>query len=90
MKSYTINLAPADVKKEGPLYDLGIAVGVLSASEQIEKKDYKYKEVKVVKTGCFGLCAMGPIVVIYPEGVLYNMVQIEDCEEIDFKEVFLI
>lgn len=41
VKSYTINLAPADVKKEGPLYDLGIAVGILSASEQIENKDYK-------------------------------------------------
>ena len=41
VKAYTINLAPADVKKEGPLYDLGIAVGILSASEQIKNKKYK-------------------------------------------------
>jgi len=39
----TINLAPADTKKEGPIYDLAVAVGILSASEQanIERvKDY--------------------------------------------------
>jgi len=41
VKHYTINLAPADVKKEGPLYDLGIAVGILTASEQIKNKKYK-------------------------------------------------
>ena len=40
-KHYTINLAPADVKKEGPHFDLGIAVGILAASEQIVKKSYK-------------------------------------------------
>lgn len=39
----TINLAPADTKKEGPIYDLAIAVGILSASEQVNidrVKDY--------------------------------------------------
>ena len=41
LKHYTINLAPADIKKEGPIYDLGIAVGILSASEQVIFKDYK-------------------------------------------------
>ena len=41
VKHYTINLAPADIKKEGPLYDLGMAVGILSASEQITNKKYK-------------------------------------------------
>ena len=40
-KHYTINLAPADVKKEGPLYDLGIAVGILAATEQLTTKTYK-------------------------------------------------
>jgi NADP-reducing hydrogenase subunit HndC len=40
------------------------------------------KEVKVVTTGCFGLCAQGPIVVVYPEGVMYTMVRVEDVEEI--------
>ncbi len=41
VKRYTINLAPADIKKEGPLFDLGMAVGILSASEQLETKKYK-------------------------------------------------
>ena len=40
------------------------------------------KEVKVVKTGCFGLCAMGPIVLIYPEGALYTHVTVDDVKEI--------
>lgn len=45
--------------------------------------DYKIEnEVKVVKTGCFGLCAEGPIVVVYPEGVMYFRVSPEDVEEI--------
>lgn len=39
-------------------------------------------EVKVVKTGCFGLCAEGPIVVVYPEGVMYFRVSPEDVSEI--------
>jgi len=40
------------------------------------------KEVKVVRTGCFGLCALGPIVIVYPEGSFYSMVQKEDVAEI--------
>ena len=35
------------------------------------KKNNIDNEVKVVKTGCFGLCAQGPIVVVYPEGSIY-------------------
>ncbi|MDR3225954.1 MAG: NADH-quinone oxidoreductase subunit NuoF [Clostridiales Family XIII bacterium] len=40
------------------------------------------KEVRVVTTGCFGLCANGPIVVIYPEGAFYQNVAVDDAEEI--------
>ena len=39
-------------------------------------------EVRVVKTGCFGLCALGPIMIVYPEGTFYSMVQEEDIPEI--------
>lgn len=39
-------------------------------------------EVCVVKTGCFGLCALGPIMIAYPEGTFYSMVQEEDIPEI--------
>lgn len=41
MKRVTINLAPADVKKEGPSFDLPIAIAMLQASEQIQSKKYK-------------------------------------------------
>ena len=39
-------------------------------------------EVCVVKTGGFGLCALGPIMIVYPEGTFYSMVQEEDIPEI--------
>ena len=39
-------------------------------------------EIKIVKTGCFGLCALGPIMIIYPEGTFYSKVTIEDVPEI--------
>ena len=40
------------------------------------------KNVRVIQTGCFGLCAKGPIVIIRPEDTFYAMVSPEDCEEI--------
>ncbi|MDD6283776.1 MAG: NAD(P)H-dependent oxidoreductase subunit E, partial [Firmicutes bacterium] len=39
-------------------------------------------EVKVILTGCFGLCALGPIMIVYPEGAFYSMVKVEDVPEI--------
>lgn len=46
----------------------------------IEEK--KIENVRVIKTGCFGLCAKGPIVIIRPEDTFYAMVTPDDCEEI--------
>ncbi len=46
----------------------------------IEEKGIK--NVRVIQTGCFGLCAKGPIVIIRPEDTFYAMVKPEDCEEI--------
>ncbi len=40
------------------------------------------KEVKVVKTGCFGLCEAGPIIIVYPEGAFYSHIKPEDVERI--------
>ena len=40
------------------------------------------QEVKVVKTGCFGLCAVGPVIIVYPEGAFYSHVKVEDVTEI--------
>ena len=48
---------------------------------EIKKQDLD-KEVKVIRTGCFGLCALGPIMIIYPEGSFYSLVKISDIPEI--------
>ncbi len=40
------------------------------------------EEVKIVQTGCFGLCALGPVVIIHPEGTFYSRVTEEDVSEI--------
>lgn len=45
-------------------------------------KEKNIDNVRVIKTGCFGLCAKGPIVIIRPEDTFYAMVKPEDCEEI--------
>ena len=39
-------------------------------------------EIKLVQTGCFGLCALGPVVIVYPEGTFYSQVNPEDVPEI--------
>ena len=40
------------------------------------------EEVKVVETGCFGLCALGPVVIVYPDGTFYSRVTTDDVKEI--------
>ncbi len=50
---------------------------------ELKLKENKLEnEVQIVKTGCFGLCAEGPILVVYPEGAMYTMVQVSDVKEI--------
>ncbi len=55
---------------------------IISTFERELAKNDLDKEVKVVRTGCFGLCALGPIVVVYPEGCFYSRVKAEDVPEI--------
>ena len=45
-------------------------------------KEKNIENVRVIKTGCFGLCAKGPIVIIRPEDTFYALVTPDDCEEI--------
>ena len=59
----------------------GSAKIIETLQAEIEKHGLE-KEVKVVKTGCFGLCALGPIMIVYPEGSFYSMVKEEDIPEI--------
>ncbi len=50
-------------------------------------KEKNIENVRVIQTGCFGLCAKGPIVIIRPEDVFYAMVKPTDCEEIVEKHI---
>ena len=59
--------------------------GSMSVKEALEKElaaKGLEEEVKIVQTGCFGLCALGPIMIVYPEGTFYSMVKAEDIPEI--------
>ena len=49
--------------------------------EQIAKNGLD-REVKVVRTGCFGLCEAGPVVIVYPEGTFYSRIRPDDVDEI--------
>ena len=55
---------------------------IVETLESEIKKNGLETEVQVVKTGCFGLCALGPIMIVYPEGTFYSMVKKEDIPEI--------
>ncbi len=55
---------------------------VMEAFEKHLKDKGIEGEVKVVMTGCHGLCELGPVIIVYPEGVFYSRVQVEDVEEI--------
>ena len=50
--------------------------------EQLLAENGLDKEIKLVRTGCFGLCAAGPVVIVYPEGAFYSHVKLEDVDEI--------
>ena len=49
--------------------------------EELDKKKLT-EEIKVVETGCNGFCALGPIMVVYPEGVIYISLKPEDMAEL--------
>lgn len=55
---------------------------IIDALEKELSKQGIADEVKVVRTGCFGLCALGPVMIVYPEGCFYSMVKVEDIPEI--------
>ena len=55
---------------------------VVSALEAAISKNGLESEVLIVKTGCFGLCALGPVMIVYPEGCFYSQVTPESVERI--------
>ena len=58
------------------------STAIIEALEaQIAEKGLS-EEIKVIRTGCFGLCALGPIMIVYPEGSFYSQVTVDDVPEI--------
>ncbi len=55
---------------------------ILAKLEEELKLKGLEEEIKLVQTGCFGLCALGPIMIVYPEGTFYSQVTPEDIPEI--------
>ena len=55
---------------------------ILERFETLIRENGMENEVMVVRTGCFGLCEAGPVVLVYPEGSFYSHVKVEDVDEI--------
>ena len=77
----------ADTREKHVLVCNGTGCTSSKSPEILEKfkkiiEEKGLKNVRVIKTGCFGLCAKGPIVIIRPDDTFYAMVKPEDCEEI--------
>ena len=58
------------------------SVKIIESLQEEIKKNGLEKEVSVVQTGCHGLCALGPIMIVYPDACFYSMVKEEDIPEI--------
>jgi NADP-reducing hydrogenase subunit HndC len=56
--------------------------GIISKFEECIKNAGLDKEIKVVRTGCFGLCENGPICIVYPEGAFYSHIKVDDVPRI--------
>jgi (2Fe-2S) ferredoxin len=71
-------------QKEAPKKCCGEAQGLalVEAFKQSLKEKGLTPQVRAQKTGCLDVCAFGPALVVYPEGVFYGNVQLSDVEEI--------
>ncbi len=58
------------------------SVSIQKKFEESLKANGLAEEVKLVQTGCFGLCALGPVVIVHPDGTFYSRVEIDDVDEI--------
>ena len=68
-------------QQKGYCYSKGSVDLVQRFMEEIEDRDLS-GDVVINNTGCFGICDKGPIVVVYPEGVWYGNVTVDDVERI--------
>ncbi len=61
----------------------------LKVIDQIEKslKEHNINDVLIVKTGCFGLCSLGPIMIVYPDGAFYSNMTVEHAKTVVEKHI---
>ena len=55
---------------------------LLHRFQELVKENHLENEIKLVHTGCFGLCAAGPVIIIYPEGAFYSRVSLKDVDKL--------
>jgi (2Fe-2S) ferredoxin len=60
---------------------------LVDAFKQLVKDNNLSVDVRAQKAGCLDVCAQGPALVVYPEGVFYGKVQLEDVQEIFDKHI---
>ena len=60
----------------------GDSMKIKARFETLIKENGLENEIKIVMTGCFGLCALGPVVIVYPDGAFYSEIKVEDVDEI--------
>ena len=58
------------------------SVDLLHRFQELVKENHLEKEIKLVHTGCFGLCAAGTVIIIYPEGAFYSRIELKDVDTI--------
>lgn len=91
-KTVAENGGRMEIENPAGEYDIALCMGTSCISsgagevkqallEELTKRGIEEK-IRFVKTGCNGFCAVGPIMVIYPGGYLYNQVEAEDIPEI--------
>ena len=68
-------------QNQGYCHQKGALAIIAAFNDEIADRELS-GEVMLSSTGCFGLCAMGPVVMIYPQQVWYQKVTAEDVEEI--------
>ncbi|NTW04876.1 MAG: YifB family Mg chelatase-like AAA ATPase [Peptococcaceae bacterium] len=85
IKRITVNLAPADIKKEGSMYDLAIAIGILAATEQLDKaicSHYVFIGELSLNGSIRGIAGVLPsVLAAYENGLISVVVPLENADE---------
>lgn len=62
-----------------------VSAGALKIKEKLEEEianNHLQDEIRIIETGCMGPCDLGPVMMVYPEGVFYQKIRLEDIDAI--------